>query len=151
MTNSVTLLFAGDVMPIGDRPSGEVTLELIDRHLQDAKDKCREIKQTLDWLKLNLRIEQKGLKASTSKIIDLENRARLARRGGAEVLAGYVDAAIAELEKEEDSHHLRVADLESRIAVARFSLQRKRRRIIELKRSREIAIRKKRRSADTQH
>lgn len=149
MTNGTFLLMTGEAFSAEDRMSGEVTLELIDRHLLDARAKCREIKQTLDWLKLHLRIEQKSLRACTARLSDLENRARLARRAGSEVLAAYVEAAIKDQEKEEDALHLRVADLESRLAVARFTLQRKRRRLVELKRAREIALRRTSRSAAT--
>ncbi|WP_137113564.1 hypothetical protein [Mesorhizobium sp. GR13] len=149
MTNSTLFLITGEAFSAEAPMSGEVTLELIDRHLADTRAKCREIKQTLDWLKLHLRIEQKSLRACSGRLSNLENRARLARRTGAQVLAAYVDEAIKDLEKEEDALHLRVADLESRLAVTRFTLQRKRRRLVELKRAREIALRRKSRSAAT--
>ena len=147
MTNGTIFLMTGEAFSAEERMTGEVTLELIDRHLVDARSQCREIKQTLDWLKLHLRIEQKSLRACASRLSDLENRARLARRTGSEVLEGHLEAAIREHEKEEDALHLRVSDLESRLAVARFTLQRKRRRLVELKRAREIALRRKSRSA----
>ena len=149
MTNGILYLMTGEAISAEDRMSGEVTLELIDRHLVDTRAKCREIKQTLDWLKLHLRIEQKGLRACSARLSDLENRARLARRAGSEVLAAHVEEAIRDQQKEEDALNLRVSDLESRLAVTRFTLQRKRRRLVELKRAREIALRRKSRSAAT--
>jgi phage shock protein A len=148
MTSGTLFLMTGEAFSAEERMSGEVTLELIDRYLLDARGRCREIKQTLDWLKLHLRIEQKSLRACSARLSDLENRARLARRTGSEVLGTHIEAAITEQEKEEDALHLRVSDLESRLAVTRFTLQRKRRRLVELKRARDIALR--RRSAAAQ-
>ncbi|MCO5065203.1 MAG: hypothetical protein M9924_12420 [Rhizobiaceae bacterium] len=149
MTNGTLFLMTGEEFSTEDKAGGEVTLELIDRHLAEARAQCREIKQTLDWLKLHLRIEQKSLRACTARISDLENRARLARRAGSEILVRHVEAAISEQEKEEDALHLRVSDLESRLAIARFTFQRKRRRLVELKRAREIVLRRRSRSAAT--
>lgn len=148
MTNTLFLI-NGEAFSVEDRMSGEITLELIDLHLADARAKCRETKQTLDWLKLHLRIEQKSLRACTARLTDLESRARFARRTGSEVLAAYVEEAIKEQEKEEDALSLRVSDLESRLAVTRFTLQRKRRRLVELKRARDTALRRKSKSAAT--
>ncbi|MBX3598532.1 MAG: hypothetical protein KF874_13255 [Rhizobiaceae bacterium] len=132
---------------VGETMSGEITLELIDRHIRDVRAKCRELKQTLDWLKINLRLEQKKLKACTARISELEARARLAIRAGSDLMALYVQNAIKDQRLEEDALNLGISDLQSRLEIIRFSIQRKRRQLVELKRAREIAARRKKRSA----
>ncbi|MEO1549697.1 MAG: PspA/IM30 family protein [Pseudomonadota bacterium] len=133
MLTTLTTLARGITARSEEALRAAAALELIDQKIREAEDAQRAAKMTLASLIGRERAERRAVEALTSRITDLESRARAALGDGAMDLATEAAQAIAELENEREARTQTLMTLGTKVRRLQGSVEKTHRRLIDLR------------------